>query len=293
MASEIERLSCIALLLRNDWSKQASLRAALVESVRPSEMLKANDDAGHWLGEAEYKLSEWESEGLQVVTYADAHYPAQLRDVHDFPIALFWRGQLWESRVVEPAVAIVGSRDASDRATETAAWVASRLGDSGVSVVSGLAKGVDAAAHNAALAAHGRPVGVIGTGIDKSYPKENSALQNEVASSGLLISQFKPGSSPTKQSFPMRNVVMSAFSSATLIIEASEKSGTKHQAEAAVRHGRPLVLSSAVVRTTTWGRKFADMGKDAEVVVASTPREALDAVTDFALRSRSFSMSLV
>lgn len=293
MAIDLERLSCVALLLQKDWTTQASIRAAITESVSPSALLAETEDAHKWLSRAEDMLEAWSREGHQLVTYADEMYPQQFLDVHDFPLVLFYRGKLWEWEHVEPSVAIVGSRDASERARSIASWTAGELSKNGISVVSGLAKGVDTAAHTAALAGGGRPVGVIGTGIDQVYPKENGALQDEVSKRGLLLSQFLPGSAPARYSFPMRNIVMSAFSSVTLIIEAAEKSGTKHQAQAAVRHGRPLVLSSSVAEGTTWGRKLAARSDVSEVAVVSTPKEAFQAVTNYAMRSDDLALSLL
>lgn len=143
-------------------------------------------------------------------------------------------------------------------------------------MVSGLAHGVDGSAHEAALNAGGRTVAVLGNGLNRVYPREHAGLQSEIAQRGLLISQFLPDSSPTRQSFPQRNIVMSAYSSMTVIVEASEKSGTRIQADAAVKHGRPLILTRQVVQSTSWGRRYAD--GTFNVAVVATPGEARRAV---------------
>ncbi|MBB5075865.1 DNA protecting protein DprA [Nonomuraea endophytica] len=122
------------------------------------------------------------------------------------------------------AIAVVGTRQASEQGLRTASAVARDLALVGVTVVSGLAKGIDAAAHRAALEAGGRTVAVIGTGIDQSYPAENRALQRQISRDGLLLSQFWPDAPPSQRNFPMRNAVMSGYAAATVVVEAPWKS---------------------------------------------------------------------
>src|SRR5581483_252563 len=112
--------------------------------------------------------------------------------------------------------------------------------------ISGLAAGIDTAAHTAALESGGRTVAVIGTGITRCYPAANIELQEAIAHSGLVLSQFWPESSASKASFPMRNATMSAYGRATIVVEASEQSGARIQARLAVAHGRPVVLMNSV-----------------------------------------------
>jgi DNA processing protein len=125
-----------------------------------------------------------------------------------------------------------------------------------MTVVSGLARGIDTAAHRAALDAGGRTVAVIGTGIGRAYPAENHALQDEIASRGLVLSQFWPDASPDKRSFPMRNATMSGYGLATVVVEAGEKSGARIQARVAVEHGRQVILTDRVVARNTWAREL-------------------------------------
>ncbi|MFI1192506.1 DNA-processing protein DprA [Micromonospora sp. NPDC020750] len=157
--------------------------------------------------------------------------------------------------------------------------VATSLAVRGVTVVSGLAKGIDTAAHQAALAAGGRTVAVIGTGIRRHYPAVNRALQEHIAEVGLVISQFWPDAAPTKQSFPMRNAVMSGYAAATVVVEAGERSGARIQARLALQHGRPVVLTSQVMRHD-WARSFAD--RPGVHVAHGTAElvEAIDAILD-------------
>ncbi|MGC4805267.1 DNA-processing protein DprA [Micromonospora sp. DT233] len=200
------------------------------------------------------ELAGWQAEGITVRAFFDDDYPAQLRDIREMPPLLFARGDL---RPDPRAIAVVGSREASDRGIEIARSVATSLAARDVTVVSGLAKGVDTAAHQAALAAGGRTVAVIGTGIHRHYPAVNRGLQEHIADVGLVISQFWPDAAPTKQSFPMRNAVMSGYAAATVVVEAGERSGARIQARLALQHGRPVVLTSQVMRHD-WARAFAD-----------------------------------
>ncbi|MEU3455809.1 DNA-processing protein DprA [Micromonospora sp. NPDC006766] len=216
-------------------------------------------------------LAAWQSEGVTVLAFFDDDYPAQLRDIREMPPLLFTRGDL---RPDARAIAVVGSREASDRGLEIAGSVATSLARRGVTVVSGLAKGIDTAAHQAALAAGGRTVAVIGTGIRRHYPAANRPLQEHIAEVGLVISQFWPDSAPTKQSFPMRNAVMSGYSAATVVVEAGERSGARIQARLALQHGRPVVLTGQVMRHD-WARAFADRPG---VQVAHGTAELMEAV---------------
>ena len=180
---------------------------------------------------------------FNVLTVLDADYPAALRGVHDMPPILFTKGTVRRDDV---AVSIVGSRDASPAGLAMAADVAVGLAERGVSVISGLADGIDTAAHTATLDAGGRPLGVIGTGINRVYPATaaSRALHERVAAAGALISQFLPDAPPSRTSFPMRNVTMSGLGAASIIVEAGERSGTRVLARAAVGHGRPVILTA-------------------------------------------------
>ncbi|WP_433519959.1 DNA-processing protein DprA [Nonomuraea sp. CA-143628] len=140
-----------------------------------------------------------------------------------------------------------------------------------------MAAGVDTAAHQAALKAGGRTVAVIGTGICKHFPPENRDLHREVAAQGAVFSQFWPDRAPDKTTFPLRNGTMSGYSLATIIVEASERSGTRIQARKAVEHGRPVILMRSVVDHTQWGRDAA--GKP-DVHVAQDAAGAMTIVDD-------------
>jgi DNA processing protein len=137
-----------------------------------------------------------------------------------------------------------------------AAELARELVSRKMTVVSGLARGIDTAAHRAALAAGGRTVAVIGTGINRVYPAENGDLQAEIAVRGLVISQFWPDASPQKQNFLMRNATMSGYGLATVVVDAGEHSGARAQARMAVEHGRQVILTDQVVVRNQWAQSL-------------------------------------
>jgi DNA protecting protein DprA len=176
-----------------------------------------------------------------------------------------------------PTVSIVGTREVSDAGRKRAAQLARELAKIGVTVVSGLAKGVDTAALKSAISNGGRVAAVIGTPLDKAYPAENAELQQEIYSHHLLLSPFKEGERVFRSNFPARNRVMAAISDATAIIEASDTSGTLHQAAECVRLGRWLFISKSVVEDTTltWPHKFLGQPK---VRILASAADVIDAI---------------
>jgi len=159
-------------------------------------------------------------------------------------------------------VSIVGTRRASKEGSIQASKIASTLASKGVVVVSGLAEGIDTAAHEATLAVGGRTVAVIGTPLNTCYPKKNAALQARLASEHLVITQFPPGRPTSPSDFPMRNRTMALLSDATMIIEAGDGSGTLHQGWEALRLGRPLFLPAQACESgaLSWPKEFLKYG---------------------------------
>ncbi len=200
------------------------------------------------------QIQAWNRVGIGVHAFFDDDYPEQLRGIHQMPPILFSRGM---TAADHRAIAVVGTRQASPHGLKIATAVASELARNGVTVVSGLAKGIDSAAHRAALACGGRTVAVIGTGINRAYPRENADLQERIAREGLVISQFWPDAPPSRQSFPMRNAVMSGYSAATVVVEAPAKSGARIQARLALAHGRPVIMPRELLRND-WAREYAE-----------------------------------
>lgn len=183
-------------------------------------------------------------------------------------VPVFYSGSI--ELLKQPCVSIVGAREVSREGAMRARRLARELIQRGVVVVSGLARGVDAASHESAIEAGGRTIAVIGTPVDKVYPVENAALQEEIYSHHLLVSPFPIGEPTRRHNFPKRNRVMAALSDATVIIEASDTSGTLHQAAECQRLGRWLFITKSVVEDErlTWPRKFLSHSKT--VVLSST-----------------------
>ena len=170
---------------------------------------------------------------------ADGRYPSRLAEVPDAPATLHVHGALVDADAL--AVAIVGSRRATPYGLEVAETLAADLAARGVTIVSGLARGIDAAAHRGALRVGGRTLAVLGSGIDVIYPPENRRLAAEIAERGALLSQFAPGTPPLPQNFPTRNQVIAALSLAVVVVEAAEKSGSLITARLAAELGREVL----------------------------------------------------
>jgi DNA processing protein len=214
----------------------------------------------------------WVQQGAMFITILDDLYPARLRGIHEAPPVLFARGSLMSE---DPAISVVGSREASARGLAIAQTVATSLVEAGITVVAGLALGIDTAAHRAALDAGGRTVAVIGTGINKVYPRPNKDLHEEIAENGLLLSQFWPDAPPQRHTFLMRNATMSGYGIATVVVEAGEQSGARAQARMAVGHGRPVILTDLVVDRNSWAKEL--IGRPG-VHVASGRADVMDIV---------------
>lgn len=249
-------------------SARAALRALTGDQLF---LTSAQEDE---LEAAAKDLSAWAAEGMTFTTVLDEDYPRKLRDIHQVPPFLFALGDL---RPDEVAVSVVGARAASAQGIKMATSVARALVEESVAVISGLAAGIDTAAHRATIEAGGRPVGIIGTGIRLQYPAANRVLHDEVARSGLLLSQFWPDAPPRKQSFPMRNATMSGYGLATVVIEAGEHSGARIQARLAVEHGRPVILSDLVLKSTAWAK---DLEGRPGVHIAASTHEVMDTIRD-------------
>jgi DNA processing protein len=253
---------------RASWSEIA-LEVSLRGSALPlwDETRELTLDGDDVLDLARHRLQQWASAGFDVATVLDANYPLALRGIHEMPPILFTKGT---PRADEVGFSIIGSREASVEGRAMAYNIAKGLVERGLSVISGLAEGIDTAAHEATLEAGGRPVGVIGTGINHVYPSTPSSrgLHERVADAGVLISQFLPDAPPSRNSFPMRNVTMSGLGKASIIVEAGERSGTRIQARAAVQHGRAVILTDAVVNATQWGKQL--VGRPGVYVAGST-----------------------
>lgn len=193
--------------------------------------------------------------GARLVTILDDDYPSNLRLVPNLPPFLFLLGGTIEPRDLR-SVAVVGTRKPSPRGEGLAERLARQLVEQSVTVVSGLAAGIDTAAHTATLAAGGRTIAVIGTGVTRVFPKENAALMESIIETGVVVSQFWPSTPPATWTFPRRNVVMSGIAQGTAVIEASSTSGAKMQARLALEHGKRAFLLKTLVTDQPWAQKY-------------------------------------
>lgn len=225
-----------------------------------SRDLFPTDDIESLLGDAVQTARAWTTPARGVLVLGDESYPSALAEIADAPPFLFIDGTV--ECLSMPAVAIVGARKASDDGRRRARRAAHVMVEAGLTVVSGLAVGIDAAAHAATLEAGGRTVAVMGTPIDRRYPAENSPLADRiVGTGGALVSEFPPGTATQPWHFVRRNRTMSGLVLATLVVEASETSGARSQAHAALEQGRLVFLPSSLVDRHDWARALVESGR--------------------------------
>lgn len=176
--------------------------------------------------------------GVEVLTIRDPGYPVQLRNIPDAPLVLYKKGEL---KVGSDTIAIVGSRRASFESINMAEKIAQTLSSVGITVISGLARGVDAAAHRGALKEKGKTVGVLGCGIDICYPSENRSLFEKVGEEGCILTEYTPGELPLQHHFPARNRIIAGLSKGVLVVEASQRSGSLITARLGLEYGREVM----------------------------------------------------
>jgi DNA processing protein len=179
------------------------------------------------------------AQGITVLAAAEAAYPPLLWQIPDPPVVLWARGRL--DLLTHPAVAIVGSRLASEAGLATSRHLAREVSRAGLVVTSGLARGIDGAAHRGALDVGGMTIGVLGSGLDVLYPAAHRGLGQAIAGRGLLVSEFPPGTPPFPRHFPLRNRIISGLSLAVVVVEANERSGSLITARAALEQGRDVL----------------------------------------------------
>jgi DNA processing protein len=212
-----------------------------------------------------------------VVTLADAAYPPLLKEIVDPPLVLHFRGDV--SLLALPSIALVGSRRASPYATNVARMLARELAPAGLAIVSGLARGVDAAAHEAALEDRGKTIAVLGTGIDVVYPRSNAKLFRRIEEDGVLVTELPPSTPPLAANFPVRNRIISGLSLGTVIVEATSRSGSLITARTAAEQGREVfavpgsIFAAGAEGTHRLIQYGAKLVHDAQDVVDELPRE--------------------
>jgi DNA processing protein len=223
---------------------RAPARAVLLRPAEHTDLLPARARAGLASGTARQRAEEEQrrcrAAGFALVGRDDAQYPRHLRQVYDPPPVLYVKGAL-RADEGPTSVAIVGSRAATPQGRALARSMARDLAAAGATVVSGLARGIDASAHRGALDANGRTVAVLGSGLDRVYPPENAALAAAIAERGAVVSEFPLGTIPYPGHFPRRNRIIAGWSQAVVVVEAAEKSGALVTARVALEEGRDVL----------------------------------------------------
>ena len=208
--------------------------AELIELPRVTEAMAAQILAAP-IEQLESELLSLNDEGIDLLTWDDARFPDRLRPLLDAPMVLFMRGSL--KRTDDNAVAIVGTREPSPAAVELAQTIGRELAARDLTVVSGLALGIDTAGHRGALEA-GRTIAVLGSGIRHIHPRENVELAEQIVGSGAILSELHPNTPPKGQNLMARDRIISGMSHAVIVVEASEKSGSLDTAAKAIKQGR-------------------------------------------------------
>lgn len=250
------------------------LKPETIESILKGEF---HDRAGE-------ELAKVKGLGGDVLILDDGSYPGLLREIDDPPITLYVRGD-WQACFDLPCVGVIGSRNCSTYGQNASEMLARDLASRSICIVSGLARGIDTAAHRGAIRGQGRTIAVMGTGLDAVYPKENRKLVDEIiASGGAVVSQFPLGTPPIAENFPYRNRIISGLSLGVLIIEASERSGSLITARLAAEQNREVM---AVPGNITSGNSFgtnyliksgAKLVQQWQDVVAELPSEISAAI---------------
>ncbi|HYW36948.1 MAG TPA: DNA-processing protein DprA [Terriglobales bacterium] len=191
--------------------------------------------------------------GARIISLSDPDYPARLKEIYDPPVILFVKGSV--EVLAQPGIAMVGTRHPTPYGSGMAERLSTDLAARGLVVISGLARGIDTASHRGAVAAKGKTVAVLGTGIDVMYPKENTRLTEQIlALGGALITEFPVGTSPAPQNFPIRNRIISGMSAGVLVVEAAEYSGTRITSRCALEQNRDVyAVPGNVTNKNSWG----------------------------------------
>lgn len=193
----------------------------------------------HWdFSRVQEAYHKWRENGIQFISCRNPAYPQQLLQISDYPSGLFYKGAMISGE--EVCVAVIGARMCTYNGRNTAETFAGRLAENGISVVSGMAYGIDARAQAACLEAGGKSYAVLGCGVDICYPAENRELYEKLVRSGGIISEFPPGTAPVSWHFPMRNRIISGLSKIVVVVEARKKSGTLITADLALEQGRDV-----------------------------------------------------
>ena len=215
---------------------------------------------------AEAEIEKVRKLGGDLLVLDDGVYPALLRETYDPPVTLYMKGA-WAECLERPCIAIVGSRRCSTYGQNAALMLSRELAQRGVTIVSGMARGIDAAAHRGALEAGGRTVGVMGTGLDQIYPRDHKKLAEEILNKGALVTQFPLGTPPVSENFPYRNRVISGLSLGVIVVEAAENSGSLITARLAMEQNREVfAVPGNITSRNSFGTNYLIKGAGAKLV---------------------------
>jgi DNA processing protein len=232
----------------------ASRQALQKEGLKADTIQELHDSS--ILDKANAEIERLDRLKARVITRDDEAYPPLLREIHDPPIALYVRGDLARA-CGQPCLAIVGSRRCSTYGVNAAQSLSRDLAANGLTIVSGLARGIDAAGHRGALEAGGLTIAVVGTGLETTYPREHKKLEEEILAEGAVISEFPLGTPPLPQNFPYRNRILSGLGFGVMIVEAAEHSGSLITARLAYEQGRDVfAVPGNITSQTSFGPNY-------------------------------------
>ena len=219
------------------------MRAVSAQSVATGKSLEL----------AQQECAKAAEAGARIISLSDPEYPSRLKEIYDPPVILFIKGCV--EVLAQPGIAMVGTRHPTPYGSGMAERLSTDLAARGLVIISGLARGIDTASHRGAIAAKGKTVAVLGTGIDVMYPRENTRLAEQiVALGGALITEFPVGTSPAPQNFPIRNRIISGMSAGVLVVEAAEYSGTRITSRCALEQNRDVyAVPGNVTNKNSWG----------------------------------------
>src|ERR1700704_111175 len=277
-------VSGVAVAVRSSASEQARywLALALTQGLGPTRIKKLTEHFGSAERVFHASLTELEATGIQavsaqsiatgkslelaqqecpkaleagakIISLSDTEYPSRLKEIYDPPVILFVKGSV--EVLAQPGIAMVGTRHPTPYGSGMAERLSTDLAARGLVIISGMARGIDTASHRGAIAAKGKTVAVLGTGIDVMYPKENTRVAEQIgALGGALISEFPVGTFPAPQNFPIRNRIISGMSAGVLVVEAAEYSGTRITSRCALEQNRDVYAVPGNVTTkNAWG----------------------------------------
>jgi DNA processing protein len=250
---------------------------------------------GKSLDLAQQECAKASEAGARIVSLSDVEYPARLKEIYDPPVVLYVRGNV--ALLAKPGIAVVGTRHPTPYGTGMSERLSTDLAAHGLVIISGMARGVDTAAHRGAISAKGKTIAVFGTGIDVMYPKENTRLADQIlAFDGALISEFPVGTFAAPQNFPIRNRIISGMSAGVLVVEAAEYSGTRITSRCALEQNRDVyavpgnvtnknawgpntLIKQGAKLVATWEDVWEELPADVQVALSSEQHESLEPAT--------------